>query len=88
MYYKRSVRSINFSYSGVLNYVLKFAVVSTFDGTLGPSWQILFKFPPVFALLEDQLANSKILLESEFGLINVGPEIVQVPLSDLFGSEL
>lgn len=66
----------NFSCSNIFDHVLKFAVVSTFDSSLGPSWQFLFELSPMFSLLEDQLTNFQILFERKLWFVDVGPEIV------------
>ena len=63
------------------------AVVSPFDESFWSSLEYLFHLSPVVAVIDDVLAYFEILFEGKVVLVDIGPEVVEVPLSDLFGSE-
>jgi hypothetical protein len=63
------------------------AVVSTLDEPFRPSLKHLFHLSPVVAVIDDVLTYLEVFFEGEVVFVDIGPEVVEVPLPDLFGSE-
>jgi hypothetical protein len=66
---------------------LKTAVVTSFDESFGPSLQDFLHLSPVVAVGDDELANFEVFFVGEVLFVDIGPEVVEVALSDLFGCE-
>lgn len=73
---------------GCLDDVLKLGVKPTLDGPFWSPRQAFLEFPPVFARLDDEFADFEVFFDREVRTINVGPQVVQIALSYLLGSEI
>ena len=85
--YKSKMQSVSPGNVAFLDYFLKTAVVTSFDESFGSSLQDFLHLPPVVAVGDDKLANFEVFFVGEVLFVDIGPEVVEVALSDLFGCE-
>lgn len=85
--YKTKTQSVCSGNEAFLNYFLKTAVVTSFDESFGSALQDFLHLPPVVAVGDHELTNFEVFFVGEVFFVDVGPEVVEVALSDLFGCE-
>ena len=66
---------------------MQLAIIPALDSAFRPAFDNFLHPPPMLAMLYNILTNSLIFLQREVVLADVGPQIVQISLPDLFGGE-
>ena len=70
-----------------LNHLLQSTIVSTFYESLRSAIQKFFHLPPMVPMSNHILADLEVFFESKVILLDIGPKVVEVTLSDLFRTE-